>query len=67
MPGNVLVKEEQDLNKSRRKEIEEQSKKKWGEFLKEKDKGEKKIEKDFMTKSLKLEEKYGLVDMSETE
>ena len=46
---NILEKEEKDLNKSRSEEIKEQSKKKWDEFLKEKAKEEKKIEKDFMT------------------
>ena len=64
---DILEKEEQDLNKSRREKIKEQSKKKWDEFLKEKDKEEEKIEKDFMTKSLKLKEKYGMVDMSVAE
>ena len=46
---NILEKEEKNLNKSRRQEIKEQSKKKWDEFLKEKAKEEEKIEKDFMT------------------
>ena len=59
---DILEKEEQDLNRSRREKIKEQSKKQWDEFLKEKDKEEEKIEKDFMTKSLKLKEQYGLID-----
>ena len=44
-----------------------QIKKKWDEFLKEKDKEEEKIEKDFMRKSFKLKEKYGMVEMSVAE
>lgn len=64
---NILEKEEQDLSRSRREEIKEQSKKQWDEFLKEMDKEEEKIEKDFMTKSLKLKEQYGMVTMSEAE
>jgi len=64
---DILEKEEQDLNKSRREEIKIKTKKKWDEFLKEKDKEEEKIEKDFMTKSLKLKEKHSMVDMSVAE
>ena len=63
----ILEQEEQDLNKTRREEIKEQSKKQWDEFLKEMDKEEEKIEKDFMTKSLKLKEKYGKVSIGATE
>ena len=54
---DILERVEQNLCKSRSEEIKEQTKKKWDEFLKEKDKEEEKIEKDFMTKSLKLERK----------
>ena len=54
---DILEREEQDLCKLRREEIKEQSKKKWDEFLKEKDKEEEKIDKDFMTKYQKLREK----------
>lgn len=64
---NILEREEQDVNRIRREEIKEQSKKKWDEFLKEMDKEEEKIEKDFMTKSMILKEKYGVVTMSEME
>ena len=64
---DILEKEEQDLLRTRREEIKEQSKKQWDEFLKEMEKEEEKIEKDFMTKSFKLKEKYGIVTMSETE
>lgn len=63
---NILEKEEQDPNRMRREEIKEQSKKQWDEFLKEMDKEEEAIEKDFMAKSIKLKEKYGLVSMSES-
>ena len=63
---NILEEEEQDPNKTRREEIKEQSKKQWDEFLKEMDKEEESIEKDFMTKSIKLKEKYGLVPASES-
>ena len=63
----ILEQEEQDLNKTRREEIKEKTKKQWDEFLKEMDKEEEKIEKDFMTKSLKLKEKYGKVSISVTE
>ena len=59
---NILEKEEQDPNRMRREEIKEQSKKQWDEFLKEMDKEEEGIEKDFMTKTIKLKEKYGLVN-----
>ena len=62
----ILEKEEQDPNRARREEIKEQLKKQWDEFLKEMDKEEEGIEKDFMAKSLKLKEKYGLVTMSES-
>lgn len=64
---NILEKEEQDPNRTRHEEIKEQSKKQWEEFLKEMDKEEEAIEKDFMAKSIKLKEKYGLVNtMSES-
>ena len=63
---NILEKEEQDPNKKRRDEIKEQSKKQWDEFLKEMVKEEESIEKDFMAKSLKLKEKYGLVATTES-
>ena len=52
--SDILKKEEKDFDKSRPEEIKEQSKKKWDEFLKEKDKEEEIIEKNFMRKSLKL-------------
>lgn len=64
---NILEKEEQDLNRTRREKIKEQSKKQWDDFLKEMGKEEEKIEKDFMAKSFKLKEKYGMVVMSEAQ
>ena len=58
---NILEREEQDPRKKRRDEIKEKSKKQWDEFLKEMDKEEEGIEKEFLAKSLKLKEKYGLI------
>lgn len=63
---NILEQEEQDPSRMRREEIKEQSKKEWDEFLKEMAKEEEAIEKDFMTKSIELKEKYGLVSTSES-
>ncbi|XP_022804292.1 biogenesis of lysosome-related organelles complex 1 subunit 5-like [Stylophora pistillata] len=63
---NILEREDQDPTNMRRDEIKEKSKKQWDVFLKEMDKEEEGIEKEFLAKSLKLKEKYGLIATTES-
>ena len=62
----ILEKEDVDSNKQRREEMRGTTKKQWEEFLKDMEKKEEKIEKDFMTKSLKLKEKYGVISSTDS-